>query len=135
MSVNDYEKANLKLNSEKSNLQTLINGIKHIVSTYEKSKDKSKLLYHSSLSKYNILKSQVESLESELNREKYSLNTVEKVVGINYNLYVQNEESLNKYNLALEDYERKLRAIEIDIKINEMQKAILSLEKERQNYV
>jgi regulator of PEP synthase PpsR (kinase-PPPase family) len=134
-SINECEKSNLKLNSEKSNLQNLINGVKHIISTYELSKDKSKILYQTSLSKYNMIKNNVESLESELNREKYSLNTLDKVLNINYNLYVKNEESLNKYNFILEEYERKLRTIEIDLKINEMQKAIFSLQKEKENYI
>jgi Zn-dependent M32 family carboxypeptidase len=133
--INDCEKSNLKLNSERNNLQNLINGIKHIISTYESSKNKSKNLYQTSLSKYNILRNNVESLESKLNNEKYSLNTLEKVVNINYNLYTKNEESLDKYNCVLDEYEKKLKAIEIDIKINEMKKDIFSLEKEKKNYI
>lgn len=132
--INLCEKENLKLNAEKSKTLGLINGVEHIISSYNSNKEKAKILYESTYSRYNELKSKVESLESQIYHEKTMLNTLEKVLNINYNLYIQNEESLNKYVSTLESYQRKLRTIEIDIKINEMQKAISQLENERKNY-
>ena len=132
--INLCEKENLKLNTEKSKTLGLINNVEHIISSYNSNKEKAKILYESTYSRYNELKYKVESLESQINHEKNILNTLEKVLNINYNLYIQNEESLNKYVSTLESYQRKLRTIEIDIKINEMQKAISQLENERKNY-
>ena len=131
---NMCEKDILRLESEKTNLQSLTTGFNHIISNYQYNRDKSKILYETCLSKYNTIKENIDSLENQLNSEKYSLKTLEKVVKINYNIYVQNEENLIKYVSKLEAYERKLHTITIDIKIKEMTKAISQLEKERQKY-
>jgi len=129
--INSYEKDLLKLNSEKTSILGLIKGLEQIISTYEGNKSKSKNLYQSTYDKYNEVKNKVESLEYELNNEKQTLNTLEKVLNINYNLHVQNEESVRKYHVNLESYQKKLQTIEIDILIKEMQKSIIQLEKKR----
>jgi chromosome segregation ATPase len=129
--INSYEKDLLKLNSEKTSILGLIKGLEQIISTYEGNKSKSKNLYQSTYDKYNEVKNKVESLEYELNNEKQTLNTLEKVLNINYNLHVQNEESVRKYHINLESYQKKLQTIEIDILIKEMQKSIVALEKKR----
>ncbi len=131
--INSYEKDLLKLNSEKTSLLGLIKAIEQIISTYESNKSKSKNIYDSTYAKYNEVKNKVDSLESELNNEKHILYTLEKALNINYNLHVQNEESIQKYTSNLHDYQRKLKTIEIDITIKEMQKAIAVLEKARSN--
>ena len=129
--INSYEKDLLKLNSEKTSILGLIKGLEQIILTYEGNKSKSKNLYQSTYDKYNEVKNKVESLEYELNNEKQTLNTLEKVLNINYNLHVQNEESVRKYHVNLESYQKKLQTIEIDILIKEMQKSIIQLEKKR----
>jgi hypothetical protein len=129
--INSYEKDLLKLNSEKSSILSLIKGIEQILSTYESNKDKTKFIYDSTYVKYNEVKNRIDSLESDLNHEKYTLFTIEKVLNINYNLHLQNEESIKKYMTNLDNYQKKLRTIEIDITIKEMQKSIAMLEKER----
>jgi hypothetical protein len=129
--INSYEKDLLKLNSEKSSILSLIKGIEQILLTYESNKDKTKFIYDSTYAKYNEVKNRVDSLESDLNHEKYTLFTIEKVLNINYNLHLQNEESIKKYMSNLDNYQKKLRTIEIDITIKEMQKSIAMLEKER----
>jgi chromosome segregation ATPase len=129
--INSYEKDLLKLNSEKTSILGLIKGLEQIILTYEGNKSKSKNLYQSTYDKYNEVKNKVESLEYELNNEKQTLNTLEKVLNINYNLHVQNEESVRKYHINLESYQKKLQTIEIDILIKEMQKSIIQLEKKR----
>jgi hypothetical protein len=105
--------------------------IEQILLTYESNKDKTKFIYDSTYAKYNEVKNRVDSLESDLNHEKYTLFTIEKVLNINYNLHLQNEESIKKYMTNLDNYQKKLRTIEIDITIKEMQKSIAMLEKER----
>lgn len=129
--INSYEKDISKLNSEKSSILSLIKGIEQIISTYESNKSKTKSLYDSTYSKYNEVKSRVESLESDLNFEKQNLYTLEKALNINYNLHIQNEDSIKKYISNLDFYQRKLKTIEIDITIKEMQKSIAQLEKVR----
>jgi chromosome segregation ATPase len=109
--INSYEKDLLKLNSEKTSILGLIKGLEQIISTYEGNKSKSKNLYQSTYDKYNEVKNKVESLEYELNNEKQTLNTLEKVLNINYNLHVQNEESVRKYHVNLESYQKKLQTI------------------------
>lgn len=131
--INHCEKEISKLEAEKSNLQSLITGFRHIISNYENTRSKSKSLYEASISKYNLVKERAELLENELDNERYTLYSLDKVVALNRNIYVQNEESLNKYSLTLENYEKKLRTIEIEIKIQEMTKAIAQLEKEKEN--
>ena len=129
--INSYEKDLLKLNSEKTSILGLIKGLEQIISTYEGNKSKSKNLYQCTYDKYNQVKNKVESLEYELNNEKQTLNSLEKVLNVNYNLHVQNEESVRKYRINLENYQKKLQTLEIDILIKEMQKSIIQLEKKR----
>lgn len=127
--INSYEKDLIKLNSEKSSILSLMKGIECIISTYESNKFKTKSLYDCTYAKYNEVKSRVDSLESKLNDEKQTLHTLEKVLNINYNLHLQNEESVKKYISNLENYEKKLQTLEIDITIKEMQRSIAMLEK------
>ena len=129
--INTYEKEIHKLNSEKTSILNLIKGVTQIISIYDSNKSKTKAVYDSSYAKYNEVKNRVSSLESELNDEKYTLFSIEKVLGINHNLHIQNEESIKKYISNLESYEKKLQTLEIDITIKEMQKAIVQLENKR----
>ncbi len=131
--INQCEKEILKLESEKANLQSLISGFKHVINNYENTRLKAKSLYDTSVEKYNLVKERAEILENELNNERYTLYSLDKAIALNHSIYIQNEESLNKYSLTLENYERKLRNIEIEIKIQEMTKAIAQLEKEKEN--
>jgi hypothetical protein len=129
--INSYEKDLLKLNSEKTSILGLIKGLEQVISIYEINKSKTENIYHCAYDKYNQVKNKVETLEYELNNEKQRLNTLEKVLNINYNLHIQNEESVRKYHINLESYQKKLQTIEIDILIKEMQKSIVALEKKR----
>lgn len=123
----------LKLNSEKSSVVNLIKGVQNIIYEYKSDKNKTKILYESSYAKYNEVKNNINNLEKTIDDEKKTLFVLEKVLNINYTFYNSNEENYRKYISILENYEKKLRNIEIDIEINKMKKIISELEKHKES--
>lgn len=123
----------LKLNSEKSSVVNLIKGVQNIIYEYKSDKNKTKILYESSYAKYNEVKNNINNLEKTIDDEKKTLFVLEKVLNINYTFYNSNEENYRKYISILENYEKKLRNIEIDIEINKMKKIISQLEKHKES--